>query len=285
VLKLFRCAGISAALLLVGLIAPAYSRQEKQDKSKDEERPAKQSKPAEKQQPLGKTARQAQPQARHPQDQHPQPPQQAKGQPSSQPQQILHSNTDKTQASKAQQVQKRPQSQPQPRSSAAKQPETSRPHDQNSQSQTQQTSGLQDQQRSRPIQQDIQSTQRRGPAQSREQQAAWQGGRAHDWRNDHRTWQQRGGYNGYRVTDDRFRAYYGQDHSFFIFSLPVVFVAGQRRFQYGGYWFALVDPWPEYWSDDWYDSDTMWVDDYAGGYYLCDRSHPGDRIAITFYVN
>jgi hypothetical protein len=70
-----------------------------------------------------------------------------------------------------------------------------------------------------------------------------------------------------------------------IFSLPVKFVGGQRRLQYGGYWFGLVDPWPEYWSNNWYDSDDMWVDYYAGGYYLCNRSHPGDRIAISFYLN
>jgi len=27
-----------------------------------------------------------------------------------------------------------------------------------------------------------------------------------------------------------------------------MYVSGHRRFQYGGYWFGLVDPWPEYWS-------------------------------------
>jgi hypothetical protein len=65
----------------------------------------------------------------------------------------------------------------------------------------------------------------------------------------------------------------------------VVYVGGHRRFQYGGYWFGMVDPWPEYWSDDWYDNDDVYVDYYDGGYYLYNRSYPRDRIAISFYLN
>jgi hypothetical protein len=117
------------------------------------------------------------------------------------------------------------------------------------------------------------------------QQVAWQGDRAHSWKSEHRSWQQRGGYEGYRVPDDRFRSYYGQDHGFRIYRLPVMVVGGHRRFQYGGYWFGLVDPWPEYWSDDWYDRDDVYVDYYGDGYYLYNRRYPGDRIAISFYLN
>src|SRR5258707_603781 len=142
----------------------------------------------------------------------------------------------------------------------------------------------QQQQRARG-QQDNRSAQQRSPAQERQQQVAWQGDRAHSWQSEHRTWQQRGGYNGYRVPDDRFRGYYGQDHGFRIYSLPVMYVSGHRRFQYGGYWFGLVDPWPEYWSSDWYDSDDVYVDYYGDGYYLYNRRYPGDRIAISFYLN
>jgi hypothetical protein len=167
------------------------------------------------------------------------------------------------------------------------------------QQQQQQARGQQDQQRQQRQQQsagagvrqvrDQQDRQRqvqtRSPAQVRQQQVAWQGARAHSWNSEHRDWQQRGGYNGYRVPDDRFRNYYGQDHGFRIYSLPVVYVGGNRRFEYGGYWFGLVDPWPEYWSSDWYDSDDVYVDYYDGGYYLYNRRHPGDRIAISFYLN
>jgi hypothetical protein len=119
----------------------------------------------------------------------------------------------------------------------------------------------------------------------RQQQAAWQGDRAQNWEADHRTWQQRGGYSGYRVPDDRFRASYGQDHGFRFYSLPVIYVGGHRRFQYGGFWFGLVDPWPEYWSANWYDDDDVYVDYYGDGYYLYNRRYPGDRIAISFYLS
>jgi len=129
------------------------------------------------------------------------------------------------------------------------------------------------------------SVQQRTPAHAHQQQVAWQGERARSWQSEHRTWQQRGGYHGYRIPDQRFRSYYGQEHAFRIYSLPVVFVGGRRHFQYGGYWFGLVDPWPEYWSDDWYDSDDVYVDYYGDGYYLYNRRYPNDRIAISFYVN
>ncbi len=61
--------------------------------------------------------------------------------------------------------------------------------------------------------------------------------------------------------------------------------SGHRRFQYDGYWFGLVDPWPEYWSNDWYDRDDVYVDYNGDGYYLYNGRHPGDRIAISFYLN
>jgi hypothetical protein len=127
--------------------------------------------------------------------------------------------------------------------------------------------------------------QHRTTDQAQQQQVAWQGDRAQSWQSEHRTWQQRGGYNGYRVPDDRFQNYYGRAHEFRIYSLPVMYVGGHRRFQYGGYWFGLVDPWPEYWSNDWYDRDDVYVDYNDEGYYLYNRRYPRDRISISFYVN
>jgi hypothetical protein len=64
-----------------------------------------------------------------------------------------------------------------------------------------------------------------------------------------------------------------------------VVVSGYPRFQYGGYWFSLVDPWPEYWTDDWYDNDDVSIEYFGGGYYLYNRRYPGDRIAVNVYVN
>ena len=42
---------------------------------------------------------------------------------------------------------------------------------------------------------------------------------------------------------------------------------------------------PEYWSNDWYDSDDVYVDYNDDGYYLYNRRYPGDRISISFYLN
>ena len=65
----------------------------------------------------------------------------------------------------------------------------------------------------------------------------------------------------------------------------MVVVGGYPRFQYGGFWFSLIDPWPEYWSDGWYDDDDVYIDYYEDGYYLYNPRYPRDRIAIVFYVH
>jgi hypothetical protein len=65
----------------------------------------------------------------------------------------------------------------------------------------------------------------------------------------------------------------------------VVFIGGGQRFQYGGYWFGLIDPWPEYWSSDWYDSDDVYVNYDSDGYYLYNRRYPSDRVAISFFLD
>ncbi|MGA7886691.1 MAG: hypothetical protein WCA44_13185 [Acidobacteriaceae bacterium] len=113
-------------------------------------------------------------------------------------------------------------------------------------------------------------------------QAAWQQHRAGNWQNDHRTWQQRGGYNGYRVPDARFRGYFGPDHGFRIQGLPFLVVGGYPRFQYGGYWMTVLDPYPENWGANWYDNDEVYVVYVDGGYYLYNRSYPGVGLAISF---
>jgi hypothetical protein len=55
---------------------------------------------------------------------------------------------------------------------------------------------------------------------------------------------------------------------------------GYPRFSYGGFWFLLVDPWPGSWAENWYSTDDVYID-YADGYYLCNRTYPGVRLAIT----
>ena len=106
--------------------------------------------------------------------------------------------------------------------------------------------------------------------------------RAGSWDNDHRSWRQRGGYNGFRVSDDRFRLYFGHDHFFRIFRLPMNFVGGYPRFLYDGYWVTFVDPWPEMWPTNWFETDDVYIDYVDDGYYLFNRSRPGPGIAVYF---
>jgi hypothetical protein len=113
----------------------------------------------------------------------------------------------------------------------------------------------------------------------------WQQHRARSWQAEHKSWQQRGGYSGYRIPEDNFRGYFGQNHGFRIYSLPLMVGGGYPRFQYGGFWFSVVDPWPEYWADNWYENDDVYIDYSGEGYYMYNRRYPRDRIAISVYVN
>jgi hypothetical protein len=80
--------------------------------------------------------------------------------------------------------------------------------------------------------------------------------------------------SGGRIPDDKFRANFGRQHTLVINRTTVV--EGQPRFQYSGYWFALVDPWPVGWAY----SDQCYIDYVDGEYFLFDLLHPGVRIAI-----
>jgi hypothetical protein len=117
--------------------------------------------------------------------------------------------------------------------------------------------------------------------QQRVEQSAWQQHRSENWQSDHRTWEQRGGYHGYRIPDDRFRGYFGPSHGFRINTLPFLVVGGYPRFQYDGYWISAVDPWPQAWGDNWYDNDDVYVNYVDNGYYLYNNRYPGQGIAIN----
>lgn len=78
-----------------------------------------------------------------------------------------------------------------------------------------------------------------------------------------------------RIPDDRFRSNFGRGHEFRIGSPRLV--DGYSRFQYGGYWFGFVQPWPV----DWYYTDDVYVEYINGQYYLCNPSYPDDQIAIS----
>jgi hypothetical protein len=76
------------------------------------------------------------------------------------------------------------------------------------------------------------------------------------------------------IPDEKFRTSFGRQHTFVV-NRPQV-VNGQPSFQYGGYWFEIVDPWPA----EWLYTDDVYVDYIDGDYFLFDVLHPGLRIAV-----
>ncbi|MGB8477067.1 MAG: hypothetical protein WCE61_23555 [Candidatus Acidiferrum sp.] len=152
--------------------------------------------------------------------------------------------------------------------------------------QQQQDQGKQQQQRAQQQrQQSDRQSQQVQRVQRGQEREVWQQHRASNWQSEHRDWQQRGGYNGYRIPDNRYRSNFGMNHFFRISRYPMEIYGGYPRFQYGGFWFGFMDPWPEYWGADWYDNDDVYIDYTDDGYYLYNRRYPRDRIAITVYVN
>src|ERR1039457_2265560 len=232
-------------LLLLGSVAPTYAQQDQQQEAKPPKQ-VQQAKPEKQQQDRNKQQQDKNKQQQQQRAQKQQPDQNKQQQQRAQKQQVDQNKQQQQRAQKQQQ-------------------------DQNRQQQHQQ----QDNRSSR-------QGQRVQPGQQRE---VWQQHRARNWQSEHRDWQQRGGYNGYRIPDDRYRGNFGANHWFRIHRYPMELYGGYPRFQYGGFWFGFMDPWPEYWADDWYDNDDVYVVYSEDGYYLYNRRYPRDRIAITVYVN
>jgi len=81
-----------------------------------------------------------------------------------------------------------------------------------------------------------------------------------------------------RIPDERFHSNFGHDHHFRIGN-PVM-VGGYSRFQYGGYWFGFVQPWPV----GWYYTDDVYIDYVDGGYYMYNPYYPGARFSISVVI-
>jgi len=81
-----------------------------------------------------------------------------------------------------------------------------------------------------------------------------------------------------RIPDDRFRANFGSGHNFHMGN-PVL-VGGYSRFQYGGFWFGFVQPWPV----GWYYTDDVYIDYVDGGYYMYNPYYPGTRFSISVVI-
>jgi hypothetical protein len=269
-MKFLRILTLAGIVLLPGTGLQVYGQQEKRDE--------KHAKP-EKQQAQPQQHQQQQPK------QQAQPKERAQAQPRQQSQ-----PKEKAQAQPRQESQPKEKAQAQPKQQAQpKEKAQSQPRQQQQRAQHQQ-----------PAQQGNPSGQRssyappqrtRQQAQTWQQQGGWrqQGGwqgqatfqqdRSSNWGSEHRDWGQRGGYGGYYIPLASFDLHFGTGHWFRIHSQPYI-VAGYPRFQYGGFTFMMVDPWPGDWSQDWYASDDVYVG-YDNGYYLYDRMHPGEAVAIS----
>lgn len=81
-----------------------------------------------------------------------------------------------------------------------------------------------------------------------------------------------------RIPDDRFHANFGREHNFHMGN-PVL-VGGYSRFQYGGFWFGFVQPWPS----GWYYTDDVYIDYVDGGYYMYNPYYPGARFSISVVI-
>jgi outer membrane biosynthesis protein TonB len=79
---------------------------------------------------------------------------------------------------------------------------------------------------------------------------------------------------GGRIPADKFKANFGQQHSFRVTQADY----SNHRFQYGGYSFGFVDPWPS----NWLYTQNVYVIEINGVYYLCNASFPGVNLALSF---
>ena len=86
--------------------------------------------------------------------------------------------------------------------------------------------------------------------------------------------QKAAGNRGGQIPADKFKANFGQQHSFRVSQADY----SNHRFQYGGYSFGFVDPWPS----NWLYTQDVYVIEIDGVYYLCNASFPGVNLVLSF---
>lgn len=282
----------AALFLLLGAGANVYGQHEEQGKQeKSQPRPQQQERAA---QPREQPTQRAQqpPQQQRPQaqpQQRPQPQRAEQTKPAAQPRE------ENAQRSQQPQAQPKPAAQPREQQAQhAQQPRQQQQRAQPAQPAQRQQATHQAAQQARPggqntsyappqrTRQQAQTWQKQSSWRSDgawQEHASWQQDRSSNWQSDHRTWGQRGGYGGYYIPQASFSLNFGIGHWFRIQNQPII-VGGYPRFQYGGYSFLMVDPWPGNWAPNWYSADDVYVG-YDNGYYLYNRQYPGEAIAIT----
>lgn len=81
--------------------------------------------------------------------------------------------------------------------------------------------------------------------------------------------------NRRRISDSDFHAHFGREHRFAPGRMQVY--EGRPQFNYGGYVFELVEPWPVAWA---YDDDDYYIDYIDDEYWLYSFDHPGVRLEL-----
>ncbi|MGA9978769.1 MAG: hypothetical protein WBQ08_09050 [Candidatus Sulfotelmatobacter sp.] len=78
---------------------------------------------------------------------------------------------------------------------------------------------------------------------------------------------------GGRIPEASYKAHFGQEHHFRVSRAEY----GNRRFQYGGYWFGFESAWPS----NWLYTQDVYVVEIDGVYYLCNASYPGVNLMLS----
>jgi len=81
---------------------------------------------------------------------------------------------------------------------------------------------------------------------------------------------------GGRIPDARYKASFGQQHTFRVSQSD----GRDRHFQYGGYSFGFAQPWPS----NWLYTQNVYVIEIDGVYYLCNPMYPGVNIALSIVL-
>jgi hypothetical protein len=79
--------------------------------------------------------------------------------------------------------------------------------------------------------------------------------------------------SGNRIPDDRYKANFGQGHTFRVNQGDY----RNHRFEYGGYSFGFVGAWP----GNWLYTQNVYVIDIDGVYYLCNPMYPGVNVELA----
>jgi hypothetical protein len=80
--------------------------------------------------------------------------------------------------------------------------------------------------------------------------------------------------NGNRIPADKYKANFGQQHTFRVSQAEY----SNRSFQYGGYSFGFVGVWPS----NWLYTQNVYVVEIDGMYHLCNPMYPGVNLELSF---